>query len=215
MIDSVYEKLRQARLLKKITLKGLAKECGLSYSYISQVERGEATPSLSSLDRLAKALDTTVWQLLKDENEPSLQGSGNPNPATANSFQSDNHSNHADQVSRKTRPSKVVKKDMRRSIILPKTNVRYEMITPDLNSKIQVIKMEAEAGTDSGNLKLQHEGEECLFVLSGCLETEIGDERFTLEKGDSLYFSSELPHRWTNIGDEKLSVLLVVTPPAY
>ena len=202
-------------MTEKLTLKDLAKECGLSYSYISQVERGEATPSISSLDRLAKALDMTVWQLLKDDNEPDLQGNGNINPVMAKTFQSDNHSNYADQASKKIRRSKVVRKDMRRSIILPKTNVHYEMITPDLNSKIQVLKMEAEAGTNSGDLKIQHEGEVCLLVLSGYLETEVGDEKFILEEGDSLYFSGERPHCWTNIGEEKMSFLLVLTPPAY
>ena len=53
------DKLRLARLTKKMTLKDLAEKCNLSYSYISQVERGDASPSLSSLSRLAKALDVS------------------------------------------------------------------------------------------------------------------------------------------------------------
>ena len=203
------EKLRAARLVEKVALKDLAAKCGLSYSYISQVERGEASPSLSALDRLAKALGTTVWELLRDESleasQPNGQREGNTPPEN--------------RIISKTLPgfmgSKIVRKNGRRTVILPHSHVRYQMITPNLVSDMQLLIMEAEAGTNSGDQPFEHRGEECCVVLEGTVEMTVGNETFVLEKDDSVYFSSEQSHRWRNAGEGKLVLLLACTPPAY
>lgn len=215
MNANAYEKLRQARLMKKMSLKDLAENCGLSYSYISQVERGEAKPSLASLGRLANALDLTVWELLKEENGPNTPVTNETNSLKMVNGPVNNHFNQNAQGVQGIRPSKLVRKNMRRSIILPQSKIHYEMVTPDLNCKIQVLLMDAEPGTNSGDDMFEHAGEECIYVLSGKLETQVGNEKFILEAGDSLYFSSEVPHNWVNNGTEKVSIMLIVTPPAY
>jgi mannose-6-phosphate isomerase-like protein (cupin superfamily) len=46
----------------------------------------------------------------------------------------------------------------------------------------------------------EHRGEEFLFVLSGTIEFQVGDERFTLRKGDSVYFDASVPHRGRSRG---------------
>ena len=47
-------------------MKELAQEAGMSISYISQVERGEIDPSLSSLRRIASVLQVPLYLLLDD-----------------------------------------------------------------------------------------------------------------------------------------------------
>lgn len=42
---------------------------------------------------------------------------------------------------------------------------------------------------------LTHAGQEFLFVLSGTVTLEHGDERCVLKKGDSAYFDGKYPHR--------------------
>lgn len=212
------EKLRFCRLAKKIALKDLGAECGLSYSYISQVERGVANPSLSALNRLAKALDTTVWKLLKHDNVEATASAPGELAMTddAPTNVGPPYTNASGALKKQfLRKCKVIRKEMRRSIILPQSNVRYEMITPDLNSDIQVLIVEADPGTNSGDQPFVHSGEECCFVLNGRVDMDVGDQKYILEKGDSIYFSSEQTHRWCNIGDEKLVLLLAVSPPAY
>ncbi|MEW6047630.1 MAG: XRE family transcriptional regulator [Bacillota bacterium] len=54
--EMVGERLRQLRKAKKWTLKETAEASGLSVSFISDIERGEAAPTLTSLERLARAL---------------------------------------------------------------------------------------------------------------------------------------------------------------
>ena len=55
--------LKTAREKKGYTLKQLSEISGLSIGFISQVERGQTDPSLSSLKNLATALDIKLRDL--------------------------------------------------------------------------------------------------------------------------------------------------------
>jgi transcriptional regulator with XRE-family HTH domain len=57
--------LRQMRERAGMTQVGVAKRARLSQGYLAKLERGEkANPSLATLERLAKALDVPVTELL-------------------------------------------------------------------------------------------------------------------------------------------------------
>ena len=58
--------IREYRKKQKLTMKELAERTGLSIGYISQVERGETEPSLSSLRKIAGEFDVPVYVLLDD-----------------------------------------------------------------------------------------------------------------------------------------------------
>lgn len=57
-------RVRQLRKARKVTLVELASSAGLSHSFLSQLERGLASPSMASLHRLAQALGTTQPALM-------------------------------------------------------------------------------------------------------------------------------------------------------
>lgn len=57
------EAVRRLRHERSLTLKQLAQRTGLSVSLLSQIERAETSPSLSSLYRVATALDVRVYEL--------------------------------------------------------------------------------------------------------------------------------------------------------
>jgi quercetin dioxygenase-like cupin family protein len=40
-----------------------------------------------------------------------------------------------------------------------------------------------------------HEGEEFIFVLEGKVAVRLGEDRFVLEPGDSVYYLSTTPHK--------------------
>jgi transcriptional regulator with XRE-family HTH domain len=61
--------LRAIRLEKGLTQQALAKKAGMSYTFLSNVERGKADPSLTTLKRLAAALGVTVSQLVKERKD--------------------------------------------------------------------------------------------------------------------------------------------------
>lgn len=56
----VGERLRAIRQLRRRTLKEIADRAGLSESFLSQVERGRTSASISSLQRIAGALGVDV-----------------------------------------------------------------------------------------------------------------------------------------------------------
>lgn len=61
---AVSERVRVLRMRKRLSLRALASEAGLSASSVSAIERGRSAPSVGTLHRLAAALDTTVPKLL-------------------------------------------------------------------------------------------------------------------------------------------------------
>jgi transcriptional regulator with XRE-family HTH domain len=60
-------RIRSLRKLKGLSLLTLSERSGLSINAISRIERGESSPTVSSLRRLADGLDVTVIDLFKDE----------------------------------------------------------------------------------------------------------------------------------------------------
>ncbi|MBW2117027.1 MAG: helix-turn-helix transcriptional regulator [Deltaproteobacteria bacterium] len=52
---------------KKLTLKNLANETGMTTQYISEVEKGEVTPPVSVILQLSRALEIDSSILLKEE----------------------------------------------------------------------------------------------------------------------------------------------------
>lgn len=61
--QSLGEAIRRLRDNQRLSVRTLARNCGFSASFISQVELNQASPSLSSLERIANGLGTTIGQL--------------------------------------------------------------------------------------------------------------------------------------------------------
>ncbi len=61
------EKIRTTRLNKGISLRKLAKEIGVSPSFISQVEQNKAQPSVTSLRKIADVLEVNCSYLIGEE----------------------------------------------------------------------------------------------------------------------------------------------------
>ena len=55
-----------------------------------------------------------------------------------------------------------------------------------------------------------HVGQEFNFVLSGCMELTVGTVKYILNKGDSAYFNSAIPHGIKVIGNKPVKFLAVV-----
>jgi transcriptional regulator with XRE-family HTH domain len=63
---------------------------------------------------------------------------------------------------------------------------------------------------DSGPQPLTHEGNEFIFCLSGRVLYSVMGQEYTLEPGDSLLFSSKVPHTWHNPLDDTSRVIIVM-----
>ena len=56
-------RIRARRLARHETLRELAAKAAVTESFLSQVERGVASPSIASVQRIARALDTSIAEL--------------------------------------------------------------------------------------------------------------------------------------------------------
>lgn len=64
---NVGQRIRSLRERQGLSLRALAERCGLSTTAISQIERGENSPTVSSLHVLATALGVSITDLFHDE----------------------------------------------------------------------------------------------------------------------------------------------------
>jgi transcriptional regulator with XRE-family HTH domain len=67
------KRLLELRTARSLSQGDIEKLTGLLRSYISRVENGHTTPSLETLERLAKALNIEVYQIF-------FEGEGKPKP---------------------------------------------------------------------------------------------------------------------------------------
>jgi quercetin dioxygenase-like cupin family protein len=64
--------VRHLRESRRLSLRSLAEQTGFSAAFLSQVENGQASPSISSMERIANALGVTMGEFfLATEEQPS------------------------------------------------------------------------------------------------------------------------------------------------
>jgi transcriptional regulator with XRE-family HTH domain len=184
------EILRNRRRGLKMSLADVAELAGVSTSFVSQVERGVANPTLATLKSLTEALGSSVGALLEEE---QIGG----------------------ELTKPTDDVAILRAGQRRRIVYPGSLIANELLSPSLQRKMEIIWVEAPSGANSGGHPHMHEGEECGVVISGKMSFRVGDTDCILGPQDSIYFSSHLPHQWESVGDEPLIAIWIITPPTF
>ena len=70
--DRLAASLRNARKARGLSLDGVAKLSGVSRSMVSQIERGDSSPTVATLWNLTQALQVDFAGLLEDRAEPGI-----------------------------------------------------------------------------------------------------------------------------------------------
>ncbi|MFA5685103.1 MAG: cupin domain-containing protein [Lysobacteraceae bacterium] len=70
-------------------------------------------------------------------------------------------------------------------------------------------------GSDTGEDRLSHAGEEGGVVVQGRVEVSIGDQVRVLGPGEGYYFDSPVPHRFRNVGEEEAIIVSANTPATF
>ena len=65
-MDYLGSNIRRVRSAKNLSIRELAKRVGVSASFISQVEQGKASPSISTLKKMSLELGTTIGYLIDE-----------------------------------------------------------------------------------------------------------------------------------------------------
>jgi transcriptional regulator with XRE-family HTH domain len=177
--------IRGAREKHELTLQETAKRTRLSVSYLSQIERNLLHPSVGTLKTIAEALGIPAGKLM---------------------FPAATHPRRALVATQR--------KGERKRIVFPKSSIEYELLTPDLRRRVSMLWLTAKPGAESGPPST-HDGEDGVVVLKGRLSVEIGGVWHELKAGDSIYFSSAMPHRWCNRGAIEAQAIWVSSPPSF
>lgn len=186
MLDAVGAHIRTLRKERGMTANQLAEAAGISAGLVSQLERGLANPSFTTLIQVAHALDIPVGRLfhLQEQHRSPVVRSNERRRL-------DGHGLAADDGS------------------------TYELMTPDLNGALEATWVETPPGYDTGATPYRHNGEEFGVVLSGTKDVYLDGVRYRLGPGDSIRYASTIPHWYVNPGDETCTAIWVSTPPTW
>ncbi|QBE49072.1 helix-turn-helix domain-containing protein [Leucobacter triazinivorans] len=176
--ESIGERLRSARLARRLSLRGVAQQLGVSASLISQVETGKTRPSVATLYALASHLDVSLDELL------GLGAVERPGGAA-------------------TPVSSSVQRSSDNPVIEMENGVRWERLAMQPGGAADPVLVSYAPGASSsieGKL-MQHRGQEYGYVLEGTITLQLEFDTFELHPGDSFHFDSERPHIVSNRGD--------------
>ncbi|MFA5224580.1 MAG: XRE family transcriptional regulator [Candidatus Omnitrophota bacterium] len=176
--------IKRLREDQDLTLRALAKKLGISASFLSQVESGKASPSLSTLKSISDALSTTIGNLIGE--------------------------------AQKLEDNPVVRTSERKHVQEAGKGINLYLLTSrDSNKQMEPLLFKLKEGATSGERSYKHFGQEFVMVLKGVIEVTLNDMSYVLKKGDSIYFNSNVPHAFKNIGKEEAEAVWVVTPPTF
>jgi transcriptional regulator with XRE-family HTH domain len=200
--DRVGGQVAAYRKERHLKVSELARAVGVSPSLISQIERGQSQPSVSTLFALAEALDVPVDAFFAkgaDDNGTAAQPA-----ARARTAEPADDSADAGAGTRY-----VVRRDGR-AVIDIEGGVHWERLTPETLSDVEFLELVYAPGAESHSELYRHPGSEMVLVLSGRLDIFVGFERYELAVGDSIHFPSTFPHRYINPGEEEARAVTVI-----
>jgi len=178
---AVGERIRQLREALDLSLRDLAERTGVSAPMLSQVERGETSPTLAVAGRIAAGLELTLSQLLRlDEGRHMV---------ITRAGEGRRRRRRGHEVEELTPP-------------LPgqRADVSLHTLAPGA----------ATGGPDDPPIH-EPGSRETAVVLAGALDLFIDGELRTLAEGDSVTFDADLPHHFENNGDAEARMLAVVS----
>ena len=177
---SLGDHLKLLRQARGMTLDRLAAATGLTKSYLSKIQNSRKLLPIATLSRIAHALGTGIGSFFGDILE-AREGAS------------------------------VVRRNERLPVVRGGTAFGYDYVS--LAHKRLSKRMEPFVFTFPSKIDrhvfFDHGGEEFVFILAGTVEFQVGDERWTLEEGDSIYFDAAIPHRGWSVGREAKALVVV------
>ena len=171
IVSSIGPKLRELRAQRSLSLQQLAELSDVSAAAIHKIERNGMVPTITTLLKIAGALNRPVSYFV-EETEPDNR------PVSFTS--ADNRRNLFTS---------------HQGIDLSAISGPYGRFF--LAGAIA----EVEPGANSGRKPMEHPGEELVLMLDGVLEIDVDGMPYRLTDGDSLHWRTDRPHRWKNPGD--------------
>ncbi len=180
-VAAIGARVRALRESMGLSLRDLAQRSGVSAPMLSQVERGEASPTLAVATRIAAGLDLTLSQLLRLDEDRHLVVTRRGEGRTRN-----RRGHRVEELS----PG------------LPGQRAEVSLHTLDPGA--------ATGGPDDPPIHAPG-SRETLHVQSGGVVLWIDGDEHELAEGDSATFDADLPHHVENPGKKEARLLAVVS----
>lgn len=168
VVNSIGPRVRHLRRQWSLSLQQLADRSDVSTAAIHKVEQGTMVPTITTLLKLAAALDQPVAYFVDSEQDTSAYAVFTP----------------ADERRAIYTPHE--------GLTLGGISGPYGQYF------VATAVAEVAPGADSGDSPLCHAGEELIHMLAGQLDVDVGERTFTLRRGDSIHFRTDYEHRWRN-----------------
>jgi transcriptional regulator with XRE-family HTH domain len=177
--------IRRLRSEQGLSLRDLGRRTGFSISFLSLVERGRSSISLTSLHTVAVALGVQMSAFFPD---PELQ----QEPATA---------------------AHVARRSGDRRLQIGGEHAYRLLGATGFDRRLEPLLVTILPGdyVDPRD-DYAHEGEEFAFVLSGALVFTVDGVEHVIAAGDGIHYQSIVPHLVRNEGSYPAEVLWVLTP---
>ena len=181
MNPNIGNKIKQLREEHQLSLAELAANASIYPMQLEKIESGEIQPTMAIMVRISRALGTRLGTIL--DGEEHYEPVVQLSTPSINLVESENLGSHL-------RFSALAQNKTDRNMEPFFINVSY---------------------CPTGDLPSHHEGEEFLYVLEGSVQLLYGQETYTLEKGDSIYYDSIVPHNLTTLAEGETAKVLAVT----
>lgn len=173
-------RVRSLRDAMDLSLRDLAQRSGVSAPMLSQVERGDTSPTLTVADRIAAGLDLTLSQLLRLDDGDGVIVVRHGDRRRGGS------ETHAYEVLTPPLPGL-------------RAEVSLHTLAPGATT--------ADAGDPPLH---EPGSRETAVVTEGTVVLRCGGRAHELEEGDAVTFDSDLPHQFENPGDRRARFYAVV-----
>lgn len=185
-IGLLIQRIRRERHLR---LEDLAQRAGYTKGFLSKIENGRANPPIATLLRVAGALGIDAAELLGGAGAgEAADPQGSVHVAAAERLKI----NHASAG--------------------PGYDY-WSLAAPRRNKAMEPFLLTVRPGEVDPAKRFEHPGEEFIHVLQGRTEYVVGDEKFVLGPGDSLYFDSTRPHAPLPLGGPVTFLAVFYNPP--
>ena len=180
-VPTVGLRVRALREAMSLSLRDLAERSGVSAPMLSQVERGETSPTLAVAARIANGLDLSLSQLLR------LDESGEVSIVRSGERRGGGSKGHRYEVL--TPPLPGQRAELSRHTLAPG----------------------ATTGGPGDPPMHEPGARETALVEAGTVVLVVDGARHELASGDCVTFDADLPHHFENPGKEEAALLAVVS----
>ncbi|MDR3512456.1 MAG: XRE family transcriptional regulator, partial [Caulobacteraceae bacterium] len=177
--------IRSLRRQADLTVADLGQAAGVSGGMISRIETGQISPSLSTLQAIARALKVPITQLfsgIEDNSDCSFVEAGKGLVVERRGTKSGHNY----------------------------SLIGHSMVGQPLVIEPLLITLDEHSTTYT---EFRHPGQELIYMLSGSVVYRWGDREFTMKAGDALMFDSTSAHGPAKLLTKTSSYLSVVCWP--